>query len=103
MTKQEYIDWLEKEVQAFKTALHSEIERHLATMADAATGRAVARKLRDLAALLAAEVDRWGYGDFHYGETPRDPGVLAALTAYSDTMATEDAYLASLDSEPDRG
>jgi hypothetical protein len=26
-----------------------------------------------------AEIDKWGYGDFHYGDTPRDPDVLAML------------------------
>ena len=32
-----------------------------------------------------AEIDRWGFGDFHYGDTPRDPGVLAML-AKIDTV-----------------
>lgn len=43
-----------------------------------------------LAALIEAraEVDRWGYGDFHYGETPRDPGVLAMLARIDAVLAT---------------
>ena len=42
----------------------------------------------DLRAVLVearAELDRWGFGDFHYGDTPRDPGVLAML-AKIDTV-----------------
>jgi hypothetical protein len=43
--------------------------------------RATEREAELLAALGRArtELDRWGHGDFHYGDMPRDPRVLAAL------------------------
>lgn len=37
------------------------------------------RRLRDALQYARNELDRCGYGDFHYGETPRDPRILAAL------------------------
>lgn len=39
-------------------------------------------------ALLDAreEIDKWGYGDFHYGDTPREPSVLAALAAIDEVL-----------------
>lgn len=46
--------------------------------------------LPELVAVLIearAEVDRWGYGDFHWGETPRDPGVLATLERIDAALA----------------
>lgn len=44
-------------------------------------------------ALRAAktEIDRWGHGDFHYGATPRDVGVLAALAAIDAALEGEQA------------
>jgi hypothetical protein len=36
-------------------------------------------EMRALLVDARAEIDRWGYGDFHWGDTPRDPGVLAML------------------------
>lgn len=35
--------------------------------------------LKDALRAARAEIDRHGYGDFHYGDQPRDPGVLGAL------------------------
>lgn len=37
------------------------------------------RVLREALVEARAEIDGWGYGDFHYGNLPRDPSVLAAL------------------------
>jgi hypothetical protein len=34
---------------------------------------------RDLCDRLAAELNKWGWGDFHYGETPQDPQVVALV------------------------
>ncbi len=44
-----------------------------------------------VATVLYAELSRWGFGDFHYGDTPRDPDVLAALAVYD--RALEEARL----------
>lgn len=51
-------------------------------------------RLRSTLIAARAEVDRWGYGDFHWGETPRDEGVLSML-------ARIDAALSSHPSEPE--
>lgn len=34
---------------------------------------------RDFADRLAAELARHGWGDFHYGEQPQDPAIVALL------------------------
>lgn len=34
---------------------------------------------KDLARDARDELDRWGHGDMHYGNTPRDPKVLAMV------------------------
>ena len=39
-----------------------------------------------VATVLYAELSRWGFGDFHYGNTPRDPEVLAALAVYDEAL-----------------
>jgi hypothetical protein len=33
-----------------------------------------------------SELERWGHGDFHYGNMPRDPGVLAALARIREAL-----------------
>lgn len=43
----------------------------------AALGREIANSDR-----LATELDRWGRGDFRFGDQPRDEGVVAALAAH---------------------
>jgi hypothetical protein len=38
-------------------------------------------RLRDALRAARAELDRWGWGDFHYGPQPRDGSVVRALAA----------------------
>jgi hypothetical protein len=35
--------------------------------------------LEDALRVARTEIDRWGFGDFRFGNTPRDPKTLAAL------------------------
>lgn len=35
--------------------------------------------LRDRVARLRAELARWGWGDFHYGDQPQDRAIVALL------------------------
>ena len=44
-------------------------------------------RLREALRITATELDRWGRGDFHYGNTPQDPTVR-------DTVARARAILA---------
>lgn len=32
------------------------------------------------------ELERWGHGDMHYGNTPRDPKVLAMLAKIDEVL-----------------
>jgi hypothetical protein len=78
---------------------HREVGSSGALAAAEARADAAERRERVLRALLVdarAEVDKWGYGDFHYGDTPRDPGVLAML-------ARIDAALGSVLTDPEPG
>lgn len=61
-------------------------DNHVNYLADAFAVYADNARLR--AALLRArvEIDKWGHGDFHYGNTPRDPSVLAALADIDRTL-----------------
>lgn len=47
--------------------------------------------LRLLLVDARAEIDRWGYGDFHFGPTPRDPEVLAMLERIDKVLGEADA------------
>jgi hypothetical protein len=53
---------------------------------------AIARvsELEDALRAARAEIDRHGHGDFHYGVTPRDPGVLSALAAIDALVGSEE-------------
>jgi hypothetical protein len=43
-------------------------------------------ELMGLLADARTEIDRWGHGDFHYGETPRDPGVVKMLARLDEVL-----------------
>lgn len=53
--------------------------------ADNARLRAALRRARE-------ELDRWGHGDFHYGNMPRDKGVLDALADIDRTLTAHDYF-----------
>lgn len=39
-------------------------------------------ELRYLATVMAQELAKWGWGDFHYGPQPQDRNVVAVLEEY---------------------
>lgn len=43
-------------------------------------------RLRDALTYARNELDRHGYGDFHYGETPREPSIVAALAIVDSAL-----------------
>lgn len=65
-------------------------DNHVNYSADAFAVYADNARLRAALVRARAEIDRWGYGDHHYGNTPRDPGVLAALADIDHTLTTPD-------------
>ncbi len=44
--------------------------------------------LRQALEIARDELKRWGWGDFHYGEQPQDPVVLAAISIADKALAT---------------
>lgn len=46
--------------------------------------RAEAEKWKHVATVLAEELRRWGWGDFHYGDQPQERSVVEALAVYEN-------------------
>lgn len=40
------------------------------------------KRLRALAGMMATELSKWGWGDFHYGPQPQEQSVVAVLDEY---------------------
>jgi hypothetical protein len=62
-------------------------DRHTSYEGDAHRLWADNTRLRRALERARSEIDRWGYGDFHYGNTPRDQRVLDALIDIDRTLA----------------
>lgn len=46
-------------------------------------------ELRYLATVMAQELAKWGWGDFHYGPQPQDRNVVAVLEEYRRVLHTD--------------